>query len=592
MIREECDRRVAGLEASADRARSLDLRLSWARLVLFVVAAALAGRAAFVPQLGWRWFFATTLVFCAIVVWHTRVAGRRKYAERGVAHYRRIIERLEHRWVGKGMSGAEFADPEHPYASDLDLFGRGSLFERLSSVRTPSGAKTLAGWLLAAAEPEEILRRQQAIAELRDRPELRENLAVVGDDVDQARDAGGLATWAEADLPSAAPALGAIAAVLGIANIATLVLGLTGRGAIPFLVSVALSVVFSFFFAGRTRRTLAEVERRLDELRLLTPLLAAIECERFRAPYLLELHAALAAQGEAPSTRIARLSRIVQTAESRRNLLFAPLVGLLLLGPQLALAVERWRKHHGRSVRRWVDAVGRVEALASIAGYAWERPEDPFPELVAEGPCFAAEGLAHPLLAPGTAIGNAVPLEGDLRLLLVSGSNMSGKSTLLRAVGVNAVLAAAGAPVCARRLRLSPLAVGASMRIVDSLQDGTSHFYAEIRRLARLVEIGRGSRPLLFLLDELLHGTNSHDRRVGAEAILRGLVDGGAIGLVTTHDLALAAIADALAPRAANVHFADRIEGAQVTFDYLLHPGTVTHSNALALMRAVGLDVG
>jgi DNA mismatch repair ATPase MutS len=235
--------------------------------------------------------------------------------------------------------------------------------------------------------------------------------------------------------------------------------------------------------------------------------------------------------------------------------------------------------------------VGEIEALASFAGYAWECPDDPFPEIVADGPCFAGEGLAHPLIPRSIAVPNDVRLEGERRLLLVSGSNMSGKSTLLRTVGVNAVLAAAGAPVAARRLRLSPVALGASMRIVDSLQDGTSHFYAEIRRLAMLTRLGRGPRPLLFLLDELLHGTNSHDRRVGAEAILRALVTKGGIGLVTTHDLALASIADALAPHAANVHFADRIEGDRVLFDYRLHPGVVEHSNALALMRAVGLDV-
>ncbi len=603
--REECDRRLAELDSSANRARAHDTRLSWARLVLFVVAAGLAGRAAFDPQLGWGWFFAAALLFGAVVAWHARVAARRALAERGVAYHRRVIDRLENRWAGTGRSGAEFSDASHPYASDLDLFGRGSLFERISTARTPAGARTLASWLLAPAEPGEVLRRQAAIAELRDRVELREELAVTGDDVGEARDAHGLAVWAEAAAAAAepaaapaaaaaaaAPALRAIAVALGATNVLSLLyLSAPGGGATPFLVSITLSATLSLALARRTRRTLAEVERRLDELRLLTPLLASIERERFEAEYLVELRATLEAEGHTPSRQIARLSRIVQTAESRRNLLFAPIAGLLLLGPQLAFAVEGWRRRHGRSVRLWVDAVARLEALASIAGYAWERPQDPFPELVADGPCFAAEGLAHPLLAPGGAVGNDVPLEAELRLLLVSGSNMSGKSTLLRAVGVNAVLAAAGAPVCARRLRVSPLAVGAAMRIVDSLQDGTSHFYAEIKRLALLVEIGRGSRPLLFLLDELLHGTNSHDRRVGAEAILRGLVDHGGIGLVTTHDLALAAIAESLAPRAINVHFADRIDGDRVTFDYRLHPGTVTHSNALALMRAVGLDV-
>jgi len=184
-----------------------------------------------------------------------------------------------------------------------------------------------------------------------------------------------------------------------------------------------------------------------------------------------------------------------------------------------------------------------------------------------------------------------VSLSHDMSLLVVSGSNMSGKSTLLRTVGISAVLALAGAPVRAAALRLTPLAIGATLRIQDSLQEGRSRFYAEITRVRELADVARGPMPLLFLLDELFQGTNSRDRLIGASGVLRGLVDRGAIGLVTTHDLALTAIADEHAPRAANVHFEDRFEGGEIQFDYRLRPGPVTRSNAIALMRAVGLDI-
>jgi len=591
--RRECERRLAELEQQAARASALDARLSWIRLLTFGLTAVLVGRAAFDPRPGWGWSVAAAAAFGVAVLWHGRVVAVRRHAERGVRYHRRVIDRLEDRWAGQGQGGDEFTSPDHPYASDLDLFGRGSLFERLTSARTPAGAATLARWLMSPAEPAEILRRQQAVAELSTRLELREDLAVAGEDAGDGTDAQGFANWAEAPAVPHGRVLAAIAAVLGAANVlGLLVWWSTGRGGIALAVSLAAGIAYALALRGRSRRALAGVERRLDELRLLAPLLARLERERFVAPRLAELRATLDTAGEAASRRIAGLARIAQTIESRRNLLFAPLAALLLLGTQLALAVERWRSTCGPSVRRWIEAVGELEALASLAGYAWERPDDPFPEIVGDGPCFAGEGLVHPLLSSTGAVPNDVRLEGELRLLVVSGSNMSGKSTLLRTVGVNAVLAAAGAPVAARRLRVSPLAVGASMRIVDSLQDHTSHFYAEIRRLARLVELGRGPRPLLFLLDELLHGTNSRDRRVGAEAVLRGLVADGGIGLVTTHDLALAAIVDALAPRAANVHFEDRLEGDRVVFDYRLRPGTVQHSNAIALMRAVGLDVG
>jgi DNA mismatch repair ATPase MutS len=243
-------------------------------------------------------------------------------------------------------------------------------------------------------------------------------------------------------------------------------------------------------------------------------------------------------------------------------------------------------------VPRWLAAIGEFEALSSLASHAWEHPDDPFPSFSDEGePVFDGDGLGHPLIPEGRCIRNDVHLGEALHLLIVSGSNMSGKSTLLRTVGVNAVLALAGAPVRATRLRLSQLAVGASIRIVDSLQDGTSRFYAEVKRLGQVVEISRGPTSLLFLLDEILSGTNSHDRAIGAEAVVRRLVESGSIGLVTTHDLALARIADSLGERAANVHFEDHLEEGRMVFDYRMQPGIVRKSNALALMRAVGLEV-
>ncbi len=232
-----------------------------------------------------------------------------------------------------------------------------------------------------------------------------------------------------------------------------------------------------------------------------------------------------------------------------------------------------------------------MEALSSLAGYRYEHPDDVLPEFLAGSPSIEGEGLGHPLLPEAVTVRNDLTLTGELRVLVVSGSNMSGKSTLLRTVGINAVLAQAGAPVRARRLRMTPLELGTSIHVQDSLLAGVSRFYAEITRLGAIMRRAAEAPPLLFLIDELLHGTNSHDRRIGAEAIVRGLVDRGAIGLVTTHDLALAHVADALGARGANVHFADELENGRMHFDYRIRPGVVQKSNALELMRSVGLDV-
>lgn len=272
-------------------------------------------------------------------------------------------------------------------------------------------------------------------------------------------------------------------------------------------------------------------------------------------------------------------------------MLFAPIAFILLWDIHFAFALEAWRRNFGGAVPRWIAAVGEMEALCALSGYAYERPADPFAEIQEETPCLIGEGMGHPLLPEDHCVRNDIHLDGELCVLIVSGSNMSGKSTLLRTIGTNAVLALAGAPVRAHRLRISPVSIGASIRVVDSLQTGSSRFYAEITRLSHMMDIAKGPQPLLFLLDELLHGTNSHDRRIGAEAIIKALVDRNAIGLLTTHDLALSQIADIIAPRGENVHFEDRIVDGRIVFDYRLHPGTVQHSNALELMRSVGIQI-
>jgi hypothetical protein len=382
-----------------------------------------------------------------------------------------------------------------------------------------------------------------------------------------------------------------LATVLSLLAIATgLVWAVTGFGT---LFAGVLAAEFALWYGLRHRldHVVAGVERAAPDLALIAQVLARLEREPFESARLAALAAAFETGGVPPSRRIAGLGRLVELLDSRDNW-FVRLFGPpLLYTLHLAFAVEAWRGVSGSHVRGWLEAVAEMEALSALAGYAYEHPDDPFPEIIPGEALFDAEGLGHPLLPGARAVRNDPRLGGELRVLVVSGSNMSGKSTLLRTVGVNVVLAMAGAPVRAHRLRLSPLSLGASIRVMDSLQGGSSRFYAEISRLRQLMDLARGEFPLLFLLDELLHGTNSHDRRIGAEAAVRGLVERGAIGLITTHDLALAHIADVLAPRGANVHFEDHLENGRMTFDYLLRPGVVEKSNALELMRSIGLDV-
>lgn len=285
------------------------------------------------------------------------------------------------------------------------------------------------------------------------------------------------------------------------------------------------------------------------------------------------------------------MNRLVDFLVSRRHLAIQILDPFIFWSLQCALAVEAWRKKFGPEIGPWLAALGQMEALSDLAGYAYEHPQDVFPEFTDEAPLFEAKGLAHPLIPEIRAIRNDIILGSHLRLIIISGPNMAGKSTFIRSVGMNAVLAQCGAPVRAQKLRLSRLAVGASVCVLDSLQGGISRFYAEITRLKAIADLTNGPLSVLFLFDELLQGTNSHDRRIGAEAVVRNLLKRGAVGLLTTHDLALAEIVSVTGATAANFHFEDRLEDGKLRFDHRLSPGIVQTSNALQLMRSIGLDV-
>lgn len=566
-------------------------RLATSRLLVAGLAAGI-GWGAFSGLWSWWWLALPAVIFGVLAVVHDRVLTARDGARRAVGVYERGLARLDDRWSGTGATGASYPPADHPYAADLDLFGDGSLFQLLSASRLHAGEETLAGWLLAPAPHDAIAARQAAVDDLRPRVDLRERLALTGDSVAAWLDTASLAAWGAQTPLLSGIAPRAAAFLLAAANVAALAAGFWLDASPAWAAaSIAASVTFSLVWRRRVHQVIATANAPARHLRLLAEVLALIEAERVAAPHLTALHARLAATGDTASHRIRELTRLVDLLESRQNQIFAPVALLLLWGTQLAWAIESWRRRSGPSLGEWIAVAGEFEALSSLAGYAFEHPADPFPEIASEGPVVEGVALAHPLLPSARVVPNDVTLDQATRVLVVSGSNMSGKSTLLRTVGVNVVLALAGAPVRATRLRVSPLAPGATLRIQDSLQAGRSRFFAEITRLKQIVDLAGGPIPVLFLLDELLAGTNSHDRRLGAAGIVSGLVARGAIGLVTTHDLALAEVVSDLGVHARNVHFSDTFEGGEMRFDYRMRDGVVRTSNALALMRSIGLEM-
>jgi MutS domain V len=589
---EEYRARLKSWSDRLERAQRQYSQFGNARLATGIAAVAVIGFSVGVAMISPWWLAVPVGIFVVLAIALSRLDRERNAAARGVTYYERAIGRIEDRWIGTGSQGERFRDSKHVYSDDLDLFGRGSLFELLSTARTGGGERTLAEWLLAPGEREVVAVRQEAVAELRPRIDLREEIALMGEDIRAAVDARGLATWGIAPPVRFFKGARLVAPALACAAVITLA-GLFAQrfSAAPFLIVVLAEMLFSFAVRPGIGAVIEAVSAPAHELQMLGLLLERLEKERFESARMMRLVEELKVEGATASRRIKRLTRLIEMLDSSENMFFRPIAYMLLWNAQFAMALEAWREAFGPRIGAWIAAVGEFEALCSLSAYAFERPDATFPELEPTGPLFDAEALRHPLIPAPVAVANDVRLGNGPRLWIVSGSNMSGKSTLMRAVGLNTVLAWAGAPVVCARLRISELRIGASMSTHDSLADNRSRFYAEISRLRDVVELARSGHPTLFLLDELLSGTNSHDRRIGAEAVVRGLVERGAIGMVSTHDLALAEIASTLDGRAANVHFEDHLEGGEIRFDYRLRLGVVTRSNALELMRAVGLDV-
>jgi len=577
--------RRAELQILEDRDRELSRYRAITATVAVLAFIATASRPVAVLGLG-----LAVIVFVALVIVHEKVAQKLSRMRRRVAFYEAALGRARGEWAGTGEPGTEFLDPAHPYAIDLDLFGRGSLFERLCTARTHAGQAQLASWLQHPSSLASLRDRQLAVAEMGPRIDLREDLAVLGAEARRSVDSRALLAWAELP-PVDVPRRLLLASGLSSAAVAIALAGwsLDLWAAAPFQLATIAVMICNWRGRSFSGRVLDGLGRPVHNLQTLTELFDRLGTERFESTRLTQLHTALSADGQPPSGPIRRLGRWLEIHESKGNVFFAILSFFLVWDLQLAAAVAGWRRRFGRAVPLWIGALGEIEALISLSGYAFENPGDPNPVFEETGPCFDAVGLAHPLLPGARAVRNDLRLDGSGQMLVVTGSNMSGKSTLLRTVGINAVLALAGAPVRAISLRLSPLAVGASIRIQDSLEEGESRFYAEIKRVRQILDIGKGEIPLLFLLDEIFDGTNSAERRIGAEAVVRSLLDRRAIGLVTSHDLALAEIAVSLSPRALNVHFEDHLEGDRMAFDYRIKSGPVQRGNALGLMRAVGL---
>ena len=566
------------------------VRLGWAILFL-LLAWFIFGR----HLLPWGWLLLPWIGFAVTARFHTRVLAAGSRAGRAATWNESGLARLENRWAGLRPRStrleARVDASGSLYAADLDLFGAGSLFELLCTARTTAGEDELAAWLLLPAAAEEIALRQAAVAELGDRTALREAFAAAPGPELLTIDRDALVRWGETTPPALPEALLWISPALVSLTLAAGLRWYLAHSPLLLLLMALIDLSLTFSLQRRLKPLFADALGASGRLTLLAELFHLIEAESLKAPRLHTAQLRLREGVQPASAAIRELSTLSAFIEQRSNYFIRIFDAPLLYSIQLGVRTRRWHRVHGAHLRDWLRVLGEFEALLALSAYHFEHPADPFPEVVPGASAFVADGLGHPLLPESHCVRNSLTLDANTRLLLVSGSNMSGKSTLLRSVGTAAVMAMAGAPVRAHGLRLSPLHVAASIQVSDSLQSGRSRFYAEILRLRAICAMAHAHPPVLFLLDELLAGTNSHDRLAGAMGVVRELLGAGALGVLSTHDLALTQIGDEAVERIRNAHFEDRVVGDQMQFDYMLREGAVTRSNGLALMRLIGLDV-
>jgi len=484
--------------------------------------------------------------------------------------------------------------PGHPYAGDLDITGHASLLHRIDTTHTTAGARVLASWLASPASADAIAARQEAVAELAQALELRQELEASVLDTGRARlDARPFVElMAKKGLHEQRPWLRFVAPTLPLATLGLWAAGTLGP--IPgwcWLIPLAVQIMIVRQTEARSREVYQAMGDEKGFVDAHARLFRVVEEASFAAPRLMELRAQLEIDGALPSTQMKRLDRWTSWYELREQGIVHVFVNPLLLWDlNCLIGIEAWIRRVGRKTTAWFEALGEIEALAALSVLLHQDPMATLPTITEEGGLTATQ-IAHPLLPLETRVANDVALDGPGTCLIVTGSNMAGKSTLLRSVGVNVVLALAGGPVIARELIVPRVRVRASMRIADSLQSGASYFQAELARLRLVVQRAEAKPPILFLLDELLRGTNARARHVGARAVVSHLLERGAMGLVATHDVALSALEQEREGQVRNVHFTDVIADGEMTFDYHLRPGVVKTSNALRLLAEVGIEV-
>jgi hypothetical protein len=578
---------------SAERLRKLADRLSMARLAAFA-----GGLVLFGVLLSFSVFAAIVTLSVALVLfawlvikYETTEKSRKRYLH--LAEINRLeLLCLEGDFSGF-KTGEEYFERDHPYSYDLDIFGKASLFQYICRTNSRPASDRLAEYLKQPAAKEEILLRQEAVAELQPLTDWRQEMMTLGYlNTGAGNDPSPLMQWLGSDdLFRKTVREKIITGCLSLTAVTVIIAVIAGMPAAILAPVLGVNFVFYFTRFRKISKLQEQVSRSSDLLKAYSEIIRLIENRSFSSPLLQKLKSAL--RNEIPASgRIRQLSKLVGRLDWRLNMLIsAPLNLLFFADIHFCLALEKWKRRHARQIPGWFASMAEFEALASMANVAFNNPGWVYPQVTEDYFIFRAEEMGHPLIPAGRRVSNGFNSEGEGKAIIVTGSNMSGKSTFLRTCGVNAVLAFAGAPVCARAFTISLARLHTSMRISDSLEENISSFYAELRRL-RAIIAGAESDPKVFLLlDEILRGTNSDDRYTGSVALIKQLTGYGSVAIVATHDLRLAGLEPELPQSIENYHFDVKVNDEELFFDYRLNPGICSSFNASLLMKKMGIKV-
>ncbi|MDF2634018.1 MAG: mismatch repair protein MutS domain protein [Pelosinus sp.] len=589
--------RLQYFKKQEDQRKNLFNRISNIRILVFLIGAGITSLCFFKADSldGYLALLASLITFIFFVLKHQRIERELKKIRCKIEINEKYLSRLDGSWTSFKENGQEFVDPTHSYTGDLDIFGEKSLFQWINIAHTFYGKKTLKEFLATPEKDTRLLNfRQQGIKELAEKDDFVEELQCLGmlsQEIKNSPDT--IISYAES--PSQlfqGKWLKSIFYILPVATILSLTLYLCEVPIPTFIPLNLLIIQMALTAIGFKRNSLAlnAVHNFKENADTFNQFIGLIEKEKFQSEHLTQLQSDLLNDAKPASLRIRHLERIVSASELRHNIISFSVMNFLLLWDfHCVFALEAWKKENGKLIRNWLHIIGQFEAMASLGVILQLHPQWSFPVFVEQGLFFSAVDMGHPLIVDANSVRNNIDMSNTI--CVITGSNMSGKTTLLRTIGINLVLAYCGAPVCASKLECSIMNIYTSMRINDDLNSGISTFYAELLRIKMMIDFSHKHQDMIFLIDELFRGTNSRDRIIGATSVLKNLNKDWIIGLISTHDFELCNLEKNTDGKIVNFHFTESYSNNEIKFDYKLRNGRCTTTNAKYLMKMVGIEL-